>query len=577
MTDTSAGPRLLAGRYQIGELLGRGGMADVHVGLDARLGRKVAIKLLKPSLANDPAFRTRFRQEAQAAARMAHPTIVRVSDAGEATARDSSGRELQVPFIVMEHVEGQLLKDLVAQGPLPAEQAIHIVDGILTALEYSHRAGVVHRDIKPGNVMVTSTGQVKVMDFGIARAISDSAATIAQTSAILGTAQYFSPEQARGEAVDARTDLYSTGVVLYELLTGKPPFHGETAVATAYQHISEPPAPPSRLTPAVTPALDAVVLHALAKDRFERFQSASDFRRGLEAAVAGKLPARELVPVDDFSSALFGVNPSTGAASEAALRRLADDDGGDRLPRTQSRPPVAWIWGGIAMFVVILVAAAWFVFTLQSQNLVGAGAAIEVPDVVGMDVEEGTQDLVDLGLTVQPTTRPSDDVPEGEIMEQTPEAGTTVSPGQEVEIVVSSGVPLVTVPSLVFQSEDAAKTQLGELGLVYGTTTVAYSPSVPSGIVMGIKVEGSDDLITASSQVPAGSTIDLVVSNGLVEVPDVKGQPIATARATLTGGNLQLPVKLVLDNSCTGQAVVSQSVVGEVAQKTPVTLTYCSG
>ena len=269
----------------------------MHLGLDARLGRKVAIKLLKPSLANDPAFRTRFRQEAQAAARMAHPSIVRVFDAGEEIARDSSGRELQVPFIVMEHVEGKLLKDLVAQGPMTAEQAIQIVSGILTALEYSHRAGVVHRDIKPGNVMVASTGQVKVMDFGIARAISDSSATIAQTSAILGTAQYFSPEQARGEAVDARTDLYSTGVVLYELLTGRPPFKGETAVATAYQHVSEAPVPPSHLNPAITPALDAVVLHALAKDRFERFQAASDFAHDLEAAGAGKVLERQ--PVAD--------------------------------------------------------------------------------------------------------------------------------------------------------------------------------------------------------------------------------------------------------------------------------------
>jgi serine/threonine protein kinase/beta-lactam-binding protein with PASTA domain len=574
VTDTSAGPRLLAGRYQIGELLGRGGMADVHLGLDARLGRKVAIKLLKPSLANDPAFRTRFRQEAQAAARMAHPTIVRVYDAGEEIARDSSGRELQVPFIVMEHVEGHLLKDLVTQGPMSAEQAVHIVDGILTALEYSHRAGVVHRDIKPGNVMVTSTGQVKVMDFGIARAISDSSATIAQTSAILGTAQYFSPEQARGEAVDARTDLYSTGVVLYELLTGKPPFHGETAVATAYQHVSEAPAPPSRLNPAVTPALDAVVLHALAKDRFERFQSAGDFKSDLQAAVSGNLPDRQqLVPVDDFSSTLFGVNPSTGAASEAALRRLADDDGYDRIPRTQSRPPVAWIWGGIAMFVVILVAATWFVFTLQSENIVGPGAAVEVPDVVGMDVDQGTQELLDLGLT----STPSEDVPEGEIMEQTPGAGITVSPGQEVDIVVSSGVPLVSIESLVFQDQAAAKARLAELELAYGTTTVTYSPSVPKGVVMGIQVEGSDEVITASTEVEAGATINLVVSNGLVVVPDVKGQAVTTARSTLTGGSLQLPVKLVLDNSCTGQKVTAQSVIGEVKQKTAVTLTYCSG
>ena len=566
---------MLAGRYQIGELLGRGGMADVHVGLDARLGRRVAIKLLKPSLANDPAFRTRFRQEAQAAARMAHPTIVRVFDAGEEIARDSSGRELQVPFIVMEHVEGRLLKDIVAEGPLPADQAAQIVSGILTALEYSHRAGVVHRDIKPGNVMVTSTGQVKVMDFGIARAISDSSATIAQTSAILGTAQYFSPEQARGEAVDARTDLYSTGVVLYELLTGKPPFSGETAVATAYQHVSEAPVPPSRLNPAVTPALDAVVLHALAKDRFERFQTAGDFKHDLEAALSGKVVER--VPAgDDFTSTLFGVSPTSSAASEAALRRLADDDD-DRVPRTQSRPPVAWIWAGVAMFVVILVAAGWWIFSLQAEQLVGSGAAVEVPAVVGEHVDDAVAELQELGLTPSQTTQSSEDVPEGIVLEQTPADGIRVGPGTTITLIVSSGPRPVTLPSLVYMTQEAAQAKLDELGLVYGETTVTYSPNVAAGIVMGAIVEGSTEIVTGQTSVKAKSTVDLVVSNGLVNVPDLKGQPIASARSQLSGGSLQLPVNIQPDTGCSGGAVTEQSVVGEVPQGTAVTLRFCNG
>ena len=250
--------RLIAGRYQVGELIGRGGMSDVHRGTDSRLGRTVAIKLLKPSLASDPAFRTRFRQEAQAAARMAHPTIVRVFDAGEETVTDANGHESQLPFIVMEFVDGTLLKDLIKEGPLSSTEAVRILDGVLTALEYSHRAGVVHRDIKPGNIMITRNGQVKVMDFGIARAISDSSTTVAQTTAILGTASYFSPEQAKGEVVDARTDLYSTGVVLFEMLTARPPFRGDTPVAIAYQHVREEPQPPSNFDPEITPEMDAI-------------------------------------------------------------------------------------------------------------------------------------------------------------------------------------------------------------------------------------------------------------------------------------------------------------------------------
>ena len=571
----TADVRLLAGRYQIGDLLGRGGMADVHAGMDARLGRRVAIKLLKPSLANDPAFRTRFRQEAQAAARMAHPTIVRVFDAGEETVRDPSGHEIQVPFIVMEHVDGRLLKDVVADGPMSADEAGRIVDGILVALEYSHRAGVVHRDIKPGNIMVTSAGQVKVMDFGIARAISDSSATIAQTSAILGTAQYFSPEQARGEAVDARTDLYSTGVVLYELLTGRPPFQGETAVATAYQHVSEPPVPPNAINPAVSPALNAVVMRALAKDRTERYQSAADFRSDLEIALAGKVPDRAPQSTD-FDAALFGVNPSSGAASEATLRRLAED-GDDRVPRTQTRPPVAWIWGIVALVAVIVVAGGFWVFSLVPQNLVGGNVAVEVPDVVGQTYADGGNALIELGLKPVKVDVTDENQPEGTILSVDPEPGTRVGPGTEVEVAVSSGPPKVALAGLTFKTEAQAKEILEGLGLVYGESTVTYSPNVAKGSVIGMLLPPGTELITSAQQVVKGSTVNLVVSNGLVKVPDLTGQSITQAQATLTGSALQLSVKLNGDTSCTGMNVTAQDLVGDQPQKSTVELTYCSG
>lgn len=577
VTDgTAAGIRLLAGRYQIGDLLGHGGMADVHVGLDARLNRKVAVKLLKPSLANDPAFRTRFRQEAQAAARMAHPTIVRVFDAGEETVREPNGTEVQVPFIVMEHVDGKLLKDLVAQGPLDPAEAVRIVDGILTALEYSHRAGVVHRDIKPGNVMVTSSGQVKVMDFGIARAISDSSATIAQTSAILGTAQYFSPEQARGEGIDVRTDLYSTGVVLYELLTGKAPFRGDTAVAVAYQHISEMPVPPSAINPSVSPALNAVVMHALAKDRGERFQTAADFRADLDVAMTGKVPDRIPGNDDGFNAALFGVNPTSTAASEATLRRLADDT--ERAPRTQNRPPVAWIWGGVTIMAVIIVATLVWVFTLAPQQLVGTGAAVEIPNVAGQTFKVGGQKLLDAGLKVSRLDQSSDKVPADQIVSIDPSAGTRVIPGYVVQVTVSSGPQQVTLPGLIYQPEADAQTAIVAAGLVYGSTATDFSASVPVGQVIGVEVAGSTTPNGGNVQVPKGSTVNLVVSNGNVQIPDVRGQSITTARDTLAGSALGLTVKLHPVSSCTGQAVTAQSPgPGPAAQKSSITLTYCNG
>lgn len=587
MTDgVATGTHLLADRYQIGEQLGRGGMAEVHAGYDTRLGRQVAVKLLRPALANDPAFRTRFRQEAQAAARMTHPTVVRVYDAGEQTVRDAAGQDVQLPFIVMERIDGTLLRDLIEKGPMDPAEAARITDGILTALEYSHRAGVVHRDIKPGNVMITPAGQVKVMDFGIARAISDSSASIAQTSAILGTAEYFSPEQARGESVDARTDLYSTGVVLYELLTGRPPFRAESPVAVAYQHLSEDPPPPSSLNPKVSPALNAVVLRALAKDRFDRFQSAGEFREALTAALDGKVPDAPAGGGDEFAVTLFGVNPASTAASAATLRRLSEQSPG-RAPRTQTRPPVAWIWGGIALVILLVGAAMFWVFSLRPTELVGPGAAVEVPDVIGLTYdssesgESGSQILIDAGLDVRKieqviTPEEGEEIPaKGTILSTDPPAGETVSPGTTVIVTVSAGPQLITVPNLAFRSAADATAAIELLGLTVAGTEESYSPDVDAGIVMGIRVPDQTAVLSEQVAVPAGTPITIVVSNGKVDIPSVVGKPAAEARDLLSG-TYHLTVRLSPQSSgCSIGTIKSQSVSGVQPQGTTVELLYC--
>ncbi len=279
--------RLVGGRYEEGEPLGRGGMADVRRGVDNRLGRSVAIKRLRVDLASDATFQARFRREAQSAASLNHPTIVSVYDTGEEP--DPNGSGITIPYIVMELVTGKTLRDLIREGrKIMPERALEITSGVLEALDYSHRAGIVHRDIKPGNVMLTPQGQVKVMDFGIARAVADTSSTMTQTAAVIGTAQYLSPEQARGETVDARSDLYSTGCLLYELLTGRPPFVGESPVSVAYQHVREQALPPSSFDPDIPPEVDAVVLKALAKNREERYQSASEMRQDIHRVLSGQ-------------------------------------------------------------------------------------------------------------------------------------------------------------------------------------------------------------------------------------------------------------------------------------------------
>ncbi|WP_420837431.1 Stk1 family PASTA domain-containing Ser/Thr kinase [Agromyces laixinhei] len=542
-------------------------MSDVHVGTDTRLGRQVAIKLLKPQLATDPAFRMRFRQEAQSAARMAHPTIVRVFDAGEETVVDGAGQEVQLPFIVMEFVEGRLLKDIIHDGPLEPSAAVRVIDGVLTALEYSHRAGVVHRDIKPGNIMITTTGQVKVMDFGIARAVSDSSTTVAQTTAILGTASYFSPEQAKGETVDARTDLYSAGVVLFEMLTGRPPFRGDTPVAVAYQHVSERPVKPSVINPKVSPALDTVVLHALAKDRDQRYQTAAEFRNDVDTAASGRVPVHR---EPDQATLLFGAPTSSLSSSELALRQLAEDE---TMTRTQRRPPAIWIWSGIVGVIVIVIAVMYWAFNLQPTTEIPPNVR-EIPVMTGFTYEEAVEALQELGLPATAIETTDDAVPADQVIRTDPAAGEIVDAGTAVTVYVSTGKQAVTVPDVQNKTLEQAKADLTALGLVPGVENRESSPTVAGDTVLGTSPE-------AGASVEAGSTVDFRISSGMVTLTDVTGQTLAAATSYLAAENLQLTAVPKPDGSCAsepGSPVTQQSMPpGDVPQHSTVELTYCAG
>ena len=557
----------LAGRYQVGEAIGHGGMADVHLGTDTRLGRQVAIKLLHPDLADDPAFRARFRREAHDAAKMAHPTVVRVFDAGEEAVTDADGTERFVPFIVMEYVDGRLLRDIIADGPVPQEQAAKIVEQVLIALEYSHRAGVIHRDIKPGNIMVTRSGQVKVMDFGIARAVSESSSTLAETSTIVGTAQYFSPEQARGDAVDARTDLYSTGIVLFELLTGRPPFEGENPVAVAYQHLNAEPPMPTRLNPGIAPAFDLVVGKALAKEPARRYQTAAEFRTDLETAAGGQLPVARQVKPDDFNAALFGSNAAAQAAQTA---RQLSADGDNRGTRTQTGPPVVWLWAGIVVLVAIVAAVVFWIFTLQPAKLADS-LTVEIPNVYGMTYEAGSGSLEDLGLAVERADETNETVAAGTIIGTAPEPGTRVDRGFVVSVTVSSGPRKIDIPDVANLPQDQAATLLTDAGLVVGTVYSVNSGTVPAGLV----IESSPK---SPIQVARGTAIDLQVSNGLVTVPDVRGMPTSQAdqllKSLLGTGNVTPNIVVCTDGKGTVQ---SQSLSpGDYPQGTQITITICA-
>lgn len=560
--------RVLSGRYRVDDLIGRGGMASVYRGYDQTLGRTVAIKILKADLAGDAAFRTRFRLEAQAASRMAHPTIVRVFDAGEDVETGVDGQDRPVPYIVMELVHGRLLKDVIAEGPVPTDDALRYIDGILEALEYSHRAGVVHRDIKPGNVMITDAGRVKVMDFGIARAVSDSSSTVAETTAIVGTAAYFSPEQAKGESVDARADLYSTGVVLYELLTGRPPFRGETPVAVAYQHVSEAPLPPSDIDDTIPRALDAIVLRALAKDPFQRPQDAASFREALDETVDGKGPTKRQMSA--LSNELYGPNPRQAAETARSLRQLSTDT---TMRRTQPGPPVAWIWAGVTVLAVLLVAVLIWVMQIQQSDDVPT-TSFSVPNVVDMSFDRAVETLESEKMIVSRVNESNETIASGNVIRTTPEADTTVAAGQQVTVYVSSGPDTAQVPTLSGINETEARTALETAGLSVGSIRRQDDPALAAGTVISSSVE-------AGQQIAKGTAVNLVVASGQVVIVDYTGYTLDAAVRELQSESKQLTVTTQEDPGCRATSpatVTTQSLApGEVPVHSEITLTTCSG
>ena len=536
------GRRMLGDRYEIGEVIGRGGMAEVHEGRDLRLGRRVAVKILRPDLAKDPTFQARFRREAQSAAALNHPNIVAVYDTGEDTLTSSDGTSVVVPFIVMEYVDGMTLRQLLASGRrLLPERALEITAGILAALDYAHRHGIVHRDIKPANVMLTRTGDVKVMDFGIARAMNDTGNTMTATSAVMGTAQYLSPEQARGEVVDARSDLYSAGVLLYELLTGRPPFTGDSPVAIAYQHVSEMPVPPSQVDSGVTPQIDAVVLQALAKRTDDRYQSAVEFRADVERAVAGT-PVTAAVPMVTLDQTQM-LTPTQAAAPQGGYEPMYD------MRRRPRRRGVAfWFLSfvGVVAAVIAALLIGRFIFGGPAVN------QVQVPNLEGLTIEQATTTLEEFQLRLGAQTPEVSDRPVDTVIAQQPAAGESIEQGQSVNVTVSAGLEQVTVPQLIaLTSIEAARIALEDANLQLGAIKERNSPQ-PAGYVLAQEPE-------EGTQVNAGSSIDITVSSGLVKVPNVTEVSEAQARSDLAQAGFDVQVVEIEDLSVPEGTVLAQS------------------
>ncbi len=579
--------RIINGRYEVGELIGRGGMADVYLGHDTRLGRAVAIKMMRPDLARDPQFQTRFQREAHSSAALNHPNIVAVFDTGEEQLPPNGEHAgLALPYMVMEYVDGDTLRALLRKGDVTIDQAVEWTEGILGAVAYSHENDIVHRDIKPGNVMVDETGAIKVMDFGIARALSDSSATMTQTQAVVGTAQYLSPEQARGETVDFRSDLYSVGCVLFELLTGRPPFVGDSPVAVAYQHVREEPPSPTSLNPDITPALASVLRKALAKDTVARFQTGKEFLTALRSAHYDGVPV-----TDDASTTVIppAVLPANGEQTQAMSSISAQDDSiftpreelpesyemtGQMAAASTQRPKKkrrGWL---IALLLILLLGggafAGWWFWNEAEQRRIEENQ-VDVPDVADMLETDAQNALTTAGLRPILEYEHHDDVERDRAIGTEPGSGTTMQRYDEITLSISLGPDEVDLPdTLRGASEATVRDTLEGLGLTVSDVSYVNSATIPRDRLV-------DTNPALGSTVPYGSTVALKISSGEVEVPDVTGMSIEEAQNILTGDELGLLVNIEdqeIEDTAPGTVLEQSTQAGNsVAQGSEITLT----
>jgi serine/threonine-protein kinase len=505
--------QIFGDRYEVQGRIGVGGMAEVWRGYDRTLNRTVAIKTLLPQFARDASFVNRFRREAQAAARLNHPGIVSVYD---------SGTDGETPYIVMQFIEGRTLADYLASGKtIPPMKAAQVAKEIAEALAAAHAEGVIHRDIKPANVMVTRDGKVLVMDFGIARLISGPE-TAPQTSAVLGTASYLSPEQAQGQSVDARTDIYALGVVLYEMLTGRPPFTGDSPMAIAYKQVNATPEAPSSVNPDVPPELDAVVMRALSKNPANRYQTGQEFADDLERArTGGQVMATPLLPAGGEATQVISRPQPT-----SVLPPQQDEPGGSRK---------AWAGALIAIVIMALLAAgAYLVVTMLTDG--GGSEFVAVPDLIGSTRLEAQQKLDGAGLILGDVRkRPSSRFPVGEVIEQDPAPDRQIQAGEKVNIVVAAAPKPVEVPPLEGLTLDEARIDLEAAKLNLGEVKEENDQDVPEGRIISQSPVAGDE-------VPKATPVDVVVSAGpsVVIVPDVICRTYASAKAELQGLHLQV-------------------------------------